>query len=1147
MATTTATILSTDVAGSTAVRTDIGEAAADELFRSHHDLLGEITARHRGKVVKTAGDGILAAFDSASAAVIAATAMLEAVSRDSSELAVRIGIAAGDVSWEDEDCFGLPVVTATRLQSAAEPNQILVSGVVRALTGDRAGATLNPVGSLDLKGIPEPVEVYEVAWQPGAGSAAPPPLPPMLGSATTFPFVAREREWAELERAWAAVEDGATALVLLSGEPGAGKTRLATEFARRCHETGAAVLYGCCDERSGPPYQPWVQVLSQLLRTIPPTEIDPATLGDIGELAPMIPQLSTLGESRSSVQEDPTAQQFRLYNAVGSVLESAGQRWPMVLIVDDLHWGTTQTLGLLSHIARSGSAPRALVLGAFRELGPGGGIDSDRDEPLVTTLADLRRLGTASRINVGALDAQAVAALIQEGGTDDPVHPRLARLIAAVTDQSGGNAFYVGELWRHLIERGVLVRAGDRWLATGEVDEAGIPDSVREVVAGRLRRLDHRARRLAELAAVAGQRIELRVLRAAADLTDADAALAVDSLMAAGLVEAVEQPNLSYRFGHALVREAVVEGVPPATRARLHLRLAEALEQVHESDHRPVLADLARNFAAGVSMAGPGKALHYLRRAADQAIQSYAYDDAAAHLRTALDIAGAATRERVALLIQLAVTLSRSGRHLDAIAASSEAFDAALTLGDAKLVAEAALCSEESIHLPGGPGERSLEVVDRAIEVLGDDGSALRARLEGARSRALSMVGRAEEATGAAQRAVALAREAGDDAALAGVLPRLLTVPVMAEDLPEIVASGIELQELAQRLNDPWIEQYATAATLRAHLTLGDVEAASRQLTRHREIAERSRFYVFEFMAECIESTLALIAGDIDAAERIAHRGQSLGEDLVTEYDAGVYGLQMFTIRREQGRLGEVAPVLKTLASDESEMSVWRPGLAILYVELGMLEDARRAFDSIIAAWGTIPRDGVWPATLTFTVETCLALGDAENADRLYEELSRFQGLNLVVAFTTCLGPADRLLGGLAALAGHRDTAAHHFDVAMTLAERCNAPRWQARIRTDRDRWLTGQPTRRPTQGGATPWPDGLSTREVEVLRLVAAGRSNREIGDVLFISGHTAANHVRSILQKTGSANRAEAATYAARRGLLGPRPSGGGSGTEG
>jgi DNA-binding CsgD family transcriptional regulator len=275
-----------------------------------------------------------------------------------------------------------------------------------------------------------------------------------------------------------------------------------------------------------------------------------------------------------------------------------------------------------------------------------------------------------------------------------------------------------------------------------------------------------------------------------------------------------------------------------------------------------------------------------------------------------------------------------------------------------------------------------------------------------------------------------------------------------------------------------------------------------------------------------------------------------------------VYGVQMFTIRRLQGRLPEVAPVVQLLAASPDPPPIWRPGLTALYAELGMLDEAQALFaDLAPASFAVIPRDAMWPACLTFLAETCLVLRDRDMAPVLMAELAPISGHNLTAAFTMSFGPADRLFADLAELAGHPDLATERFQAALSLAERSASPLWTAEVlldwadvaadRGDAERAAdlerrgaalaarVGMSRRRRATVsrplvGAAPSPDGLSARELEVLRYVAQGLSNREIGLRLYISQNTVANHIRAILRKTGCANRTEATTYAHRTGVV-------------
>ena len=1159
MATSTATILFTDVEASTELRARLGEAAADRLFLDHERRLAATVERNNGKVLKTAGDGIMAAFESASDAVAAAVDMQRAAARRDDEIRVRIGIASGDVSWEGGDCFGLPVVTAARLEAHAAGGQILVSQVVRWLAGERSGATFEPIGPVELKGLPEPVDAFTVAWGPGEGESddenEPLPLPTQLSLPPTFAFVGRDAEWKVLEDAWSAVRAGAgRRVVLVAGEAGAGKSRLAAEFARACHDEGATVLFGGCDPELVVPYQPWVQALDYLLRFLPPDAIDPETADDLTALAPLLPRLERRRAApTAAARGDADLERYRLFNAVEEFFAAASKRWPLVLVLDDLHWAASQTLALLGHVARAGEA-RMLVIGTFRDTGDAA------NEPLTATLADLRRQDGVTRIGLRGLDTQGVASFV-EGAAGHALDPDLARLADEVSTRTLGNAFFVGELWHHLVATGVVEREDGRWVARGSLADSGVPDSILDVVNERLARLSFPVRRLAELIALAGQRVELRVLKIAADMSETEISRALDELVDNGLLEAVQRPLLAYQFTHALVRDTVEAAVAVAARARLHLRVGDALEAVHESDPRPVVGELARHYAAAAGLGSDAKAVYYGRRAGEQADTAYALDESVDYFTTAIAIAAPTSAVRAEILIALGDIYVRMGQFDLATDACQEAVDIARVLGDAELATHAAIGFGDTFHMPGVPSEAGLAMQLEAAAMLGDDGSSLRAKLEASLALSYMHCGHLDDAHRVMDSAINLARACGDDEALIWALGAAVMIETRAE---HTLPYAIEMLALAARYDNRWYILSGTTCQMRALIQLGRTREAHRVLIHHKEICGRHGILVADVETCCFEATLALAEGRFEAAEAAAEEGLQIGTDLHPGA-AGVYGLQMFVIRRAQGRLGEVAPILEMAAKRADLGGVWRPGLAVLSAELGRIDDARAQFETIAAdGFGALPRDALWPATVSFLAEVCIAVADVARAEELYTAMKEFEGENLMVGLTIGLGPADRLLGGLAGVLGRDADADRHFEAAIDLAERSEAPPWLAETRADFARYLAraGQPQRAgrlahaslvaaenlgmvalaercralaTAPAAAVPeLPDGLSAREVDVLRLVAAGRSNREIGEALHISGNTAANHVRAILQKTNCANRAEAAAYAARTGLL-------------
>ena len=250
---------------------------------------------------------------------------------------------------------------------------------------------------------------------------------------------------------------------------------------------------------------------------------------------------------------------------------------------------------------------------------------------------------------------------------------------------------------------------------------------------------------------------------------------------------------------------------------------------------------------------------------------------------------------------------------------------------------------------------------------------------------------------------------------------------ISTDDPHRLLALSAELEAFAATSSDPWHELYATSNQLRAYISLGQFDEAAAVLDRHMAASDRGRYPAFQFVGHAFAVVLHLAAGRFDEAERSAERAHALGSAGNTPFDAGVYGLQMFAIRREQGRLSEVAPVLKLVSAAQTAQPLWRPGLAALYADLGLLDEARREFEALAGdGFATIPRDAVWPACATFLADVCVALRDRDRALELYEALIPFAGRNIMAGMTICFGPGDRFLGNArrAAPAARRRRAA---------------------------------------------------------------------------------------------------------------------------
>jgi len=500
-------------------------------------------------------------------------------------------------------------------------------------------------------------------WTPPPGKAVEPAqlraaAPP---AATTPPLAAgegelvgREEQLASLDAAVAGAAAGRGRLVLVAGEPGIGKSRLAEEVARRVAAQGIRVAWGRCYQGEGAPaFWPWVQAVRELLAGIAPGEFSAALGPSGGELSQLLPELRELlpGLEPPPVVELEVAR-FRLYQAVTGLLRRLAAVGPMLVIVDDLHWADVASLRLLVFLAGELRGARLVVVATYRD------VEVAADTPLAETLGALAREPVVERIALGGLGEAEVARLIANTIGTRPGEP----LVRAVHDRTDGNPFFVTELLRLLQSEGEL-QADDPLAAVGRL----IPAGVRNVLQRRLARLPEQSNAVLLVAAVAGRGFDLDLIEAVTELDDEQTLDAVEAAVVAGLVVEDEEVVGRYRFAHGLVRETIYEQVSRARRVRLHGRVGEALLRLHGPDDPEHALELAQHAWAAVPVTGAGAALPHVLAAADHAMTRLAYEQAEQQLRRALELLGSTppsaerTRWELGALVRLGNLLGQLG------------------------------------------------------------------------------------------------------------------------------------------------------------------------------------------------------------------------------------------------------------------------------------------------------------------------------------------------------------------------------------------------------------------------------------------------------------------------------------------------------
>jgi DNA-binding CsgD family transcriptional regulator/tetratricopeptide (TPR) repeat protein len=982
-------------------------------------------------------------------------------------------------------------------------------------------------------------------------------LPGALGVAATFPFVGRSAELERLRTLMPRAAGETSRVVLLAGEAGSGKSRLVREFAAEAADDGVLVLYGACDAVVRSPYGPFVEALDQLVRATEPDELREALGPTGGELTRLLPDLAArVGRLPPALDADPDTERHRLHTAVAALLAGVTRARPALLVLEDGHWADVPTLMLLRHLARAPGA-RMLLVATFR--------DTEADVPavLADVLADLRRYDVV-RLRLTGLTDGDVADFVRAASGGD-LGPQARRLAGAIHRLTEGNAFLVCELWRTLIETGAVELGPGPLRVLRPPDELGTPNSLPEDTA-----------HLLALAAIAGSEFDVDVVRRAAGLEDAALVSALDEAMRSGMLEEVPSRGLACRFSHELVRRAVYDRLSGPRRAELHLRVGEALEATGDRSRR-ALVDLARHFAAAAPFGPPERAVAYNVLASRSASAALAFDEAAAWLRTAIDLAPEGTAEVPEWWIECGWATHRAGKVLDALDAFRTAMDIARATGDAELLARAAVGYEDAAWRPGMVDQGVVEIMQEATAALGDEDGELRVGLLSGLARALDLQGHHLHGAVVRENAIAMARRLDDRHGLATILMRAYW-SLGASTLEEILDMLTEARALAEELGDTEVLAESVAWQVPTLIAMCELARARATTEALGELAERTGQPFMLHVAEHYAAAIALCDGRLELAEAAAGRSADWGRLLTGRDASAVYGIQMFGIRRERGMLAQLAPVVRVLAGGVRD-GPWRPGLVALLAELGMEQEARREL-ALLLDDGLEPfRSSLWSASLAYLTDASSALGDTAVAALVYPELAPLGGGNVTVGHgVACYGAADRYLGMLASTLEDDEAAVAHFEAALELDRRQGADTWLAHTTFEYGRHLRardrdarragalldeaaalaqriGMPGLlarvRAVAGGVAPQPpaprlrtvhpapapvplpDDLSPREVQILRLVAEGCSNRQIGEALSISEHTAANHVRSILRKTGSANRTEAASYAHRHGL--------------
>ncbi|WP_267304851.1 BTAD domain-containing putative transcriptional regulator [Mycobacterium barrassiae] len=939
------TFLLTDIEGSTAAWEAQPDAMAVALAR-HDEIVEQVVTSRGGRLVKTRGEGdaTFSVFDRPSAAAAAAIQLQEAIGHEPWALAqpmrVRVALHTGEVELRDGDYFGRAVNRAARLRSLAAGGQILCSGATAELVIDTLAddVVLADLGIRQLRNLARPEHVFELRLEAADDAPAQPSEPPIQRPALPAvltgagPFVGRGRELAGLLAAWQSTLAVGTQAVLVAGEPGVGKTRLAGEWSRQAYEQGAVVLYGRCDEDLGAAYQPFAEALRSLVPCLGAKRL--RALRGVEALLPLVPGLTeVVPDLPTPPRSDPDTERYALFDAVVALVAAASASAPVVLILDDLHWAAKPTLLLLRHLLRFGEHARVQIVGTYRST------DLDRSHPLAAMLADLHRDGSATRLALGGLDEDDVTAYVVEAGYDDE---ELARALASVT---GGNPFFLIEALRHVDE------SGGRW------DPSTLPQGVREAVSRRLSRLPEETNKALAAAAVVGSRFPLALVESVVgtDLIDA-----FDEACKAGIV--IEEPGGRYRFNHALVRQSLLAELASVRRMRLHQKIAATLEAEAGADDDELLAELAYHYFECAWAGNAAKAVEYCRRAADQAMARLAYEGAADLFDKALHALEELDEElpdRVALQAELLVArceaLLAAG---DVVSAAGAVAQLQRAAGDSVRLAAWGTCFDGELSMLTEPerlDEIEAAVAAAAEKLAGLEDAAGEAKAHTVRAMCLARLGRIGDAETALDQALTAARRAHEhrrvNAVLAGAPLAALWGP---NPVPRAGGRCLDVVRLLRiTTGSPVVEATSTRCqgvldALRGRAAAGRalIDSARRSLT---ELGMRHALLEVDQFAGIVE----LVADDPAAAEPLLRRAydgfRRMGLDADTAETAALLARACLALDRD-AEADDLCSESERLAGHALKPSIaWRTVRAQLLARSGAHDEANRVAQEAVA------------------------------------------------------------------------------------------------------------------------------------------------------------------------------------------------------
>jgi class 3 adenylate cyclase/tetratricopeptide (TPR) repeat protein len=1090
------TVMFVDLVDSTPLSEQLDPEDLREVLRSFHTVCAGAIEVEDGYIARYMGDGILVYFgypqaheDDAARAVRAGLRIIDGLQAANGRLEQehgvrlrsRIGIHTGLVvvgevgagSARDRDAIvGETPNIAARLQAEARPDTLVLGGATQRLI--EGLFALEDLGPRQLKGVSVAVRAWRALHELDAVDR----FDARTRRGMT-PLIGRVAELEMLNQRWMQACDGEMRCVLVAGEAGIGKSRFLRAFRDGLVDPHQTISLYCSPYHRNSAFAPLIEWLCRVLELKPRSDPEGAVVAletaatvlglDAREITPILAAFLGLPVTGHYQPVDAETGLFkrRIVETLTAIFAANARRQPLLVIVEDAHWIDPSTLELLREVLEQLATMRLLlVITARPEFKP----DWSHAHSVQINLDRLSRRDRAAMVEIVA------------GGQQLPEF-----VLEQIITKTDGVPLFVEELTKSVLESRVLRDSGNRHEPSDPFHGIAIPDTLQGSLLARLDRLQPEAKAIAQLGAAIGREFGRDLLALVTGQSGEALDDALRQLVAAEIVQPAPRSTLgygAYAFRHVLIQEAAYQSLLLVRRRQYHAAIADALTGNFPEVAALMPEVIARHLTAADLV---DRAVDAWLHAGDNARKRGTFTESLAHLERGLGLvprlpgsAAVRARRMMSLLlvcgaVETQMLSPRSLATFQKVAGmareqglTAELIVAALGFADAEMYALTQTAA-------------SISLLEEALAAVGNGETVERYRILSRLARALLYIGSSDRGQEVMRQARALTQHLDDrqslwDLAVCELMPNGAP-PLSAAQFGERRRTLEWMVQVAEEERDhKYWASFMRAAP--AFLEIGDVDGF--EAMAQRLMQSTASIQLDKWFSITMQAMGAISRGEFQSAEQLATEALALGDASDFDFPLGVYGMQMFTIRREQGRMAEAAPLVKRFVQEHPEDAAWRPGLMLIASDLGFEAQAKEAFAAMAASGFALPLDVKRTVTLSYLAEVCTRLDDRDHAEHLYELFLPYRDLAVVVApSTVCCGSVARFLGMLAATMRDWASAETHFEAALAMDERMKAWPWLAHTRFEYSRALLVRGRKK----------DSVRARELRGMALAAAER----------------------------------------------------------